>query len=455
MNGWRTFLTTHYDRHVEELMEFLRFPSVSALSGHKDDVAETAQWLANHMRRIGLEGVRVFPTEGHPVVYGEWLHAPGAPTALIYGHYDVQPVDPLNLWTSAPFDPQVRDGRIYARGASDDKGQVMLHLQAIEAILQTEGRLPVNVKLIIEGEEEVGSGNLAPFVQEHQELLQCDVIVISDSAMIDHGLPTVCTGLRGIAVLELHVTTASSDLHSGGYGGGAPNANHVLAQLLAALHDAEGRVTVPGFYDDVAEWSENERRRLAALPFDPAFVAERIGIERFIGESDYTPLERMTIRPTLEINGMWGGFLGEGTKTVIPKEAHAKITCRLVPDQTPQAVAETVKRYLEQICPSYARLTVEIGDGGGPWRAQEGDPYVAAAERALRAAFQREPALAPTGGSIPVVETFVEALRVPIVMMGFAPPDANAHAPNESFPLETLRVGREAAAHFWFEVGGR
>lgn len=446
------YLNTAYDRQLNGLKRFLMFPSVSALPTHRQDMADAATWLKDHLKDMGMENSEVLETAGHPVVYAEWLGAPGAPTVLLYGHYDVQPVDPLHLWRSDPFKPEERDGLLFARGSSDDKGQVMLHVGALEALLAADGKLPVNVKLLIEGEEEIGSPNLAPFIAGNMNLLACDAVVISDTGMIDEGVPTICTGLRGIVSLEVNVTTADRDLHSGTYGGAAPNALHVMATLISALRTEDGRVSVPGFYDAVLEPNKEERKTYRGLPFDEVGVVEGVGLLGYTGEQSYTPFERMTIRPTLEVNGMWGGFQGEGSKTVIPNEARAKITCRLVPNQRPDEIGRIVQTYLDEICPGFARVNVTVGAGAGAWRVGADDPFVKAATRALRLGFEKEPALAPVGGSIPVVETFHTLMQVPIVILGLADADSNAHAPNEQFSLETFRVGRIASVLLWEEI---
>jgi len=450
----KEYLSSRFDKDVEELVEFLRIPSVSAQSQHREDVSRAARWLAEHLSRMGMKDARVLPTAGHPIVYAEWIDDPAKPTALIYGHYDVQPVDPLPLWQSPPFEPAVREGRLYARGASDDKGQVMIHLAALRAWLATRGRLPVNVRVLIEGEEEVGSPSLEPYLLTHPDLVRADFIVISDTGMFAPGLPTLCTGLRGIAVAEVHVTTAATDLHSGLYGGAAPNAVQVLCELIAACKGPDGRVAIPGFYDRVLEPSAAERASYGSLPFDERGVLAGLGLKAFAGEAGYSPFERMTIRPTFEVNGMWGGFLGEGSKTVIPREARAKITCRLVPDQEPEEVLDLLAAHLRRICPPYASVEVERGAGGRPWKASLGHPATEAAIRALEAAFGRKAATVPSGGSIPIVESLDRVTGAPMVLMGFADPDCNAHAPNEFFSLETFRMAREACAVFWQEVAG-
>lgn len=452
MSALQDQLASRYEKDLSDLREFLSIPSMSALNDHKEDMRRAAEWLVAYMRRLGLENAQVFETPGHPIVYADWIKDPTKPTALIYGHYDVQPVDPLPLWESPPFDPQIRSGRLYARGASDDKGQVMAHLAALGALLAAGGRLPMNVRLLIEGEEEVGSPSLEPFLRAHPDRVAADVIVISDTGMFAPGLPTLCTGLRGIAAVELRVATAATDLHSGLYGGAAPNALQVLAQLIAASHDDKGRVAVPGFYDRVIEPTGQEREAFAALPFDEEDLLERLELKAWAGEQDYTPFERMSVRPTFELNGMWGGFLGEGSKTVVPREAFAKITCRLVADQDPDEIVRLLTDHFQRLCPPYASVQVTSGHGARPWKAMVDHPAIQAAIRALERTFGREVALAPSGGSIPVVESFDRLLGVPCVLMGFADPDCNAHAPNEFFGLETFRLAREAIALFWQEA---
>ncbi|MFS8572414.1 MAG: dipeptidase [Clostridia bacterium] len=445
-------LSARYEDDLNDLIAFLRIPSVSAQSQHRDDVARAARWLEEYLRRIGMNHARTLPTAGHPVVYAEWIDDPEKPTALLYGHYDVQPADPLELWETPPFEPDTREGRLYARGASDDKGQVMVHLAALGAWLAAEGRLPINVRVLIEGEEEIGSPSLEPLLRAHPELLRADFIVISDTTMFAEGLPTLCTGLRGIAVAEAHVTTAASDLHSGLFGGAAPNAVQVLCELIAACKGSDGKIRIPGFYDRVVEPTPQERAAYAALPFDEQQLMKSLGLPALAGEAEYTAFERTTIRPTFEVNGMWGGFTGEGSKTVIPREARAKITCRLVPDQDPEEILELLADHLRRLCPPYARVELQRGAGARPWKASLEHPSTQAAIRALEATYGRRPALAPSGGSIPIVETLDRLTGAPMVLMGFADPGCNAHAPNEFFSLETFRTAREACARFWQEA---
>lgn len=452
MNKVQEYLQQHRDEHLQQLFEFLRIPSVSALSQHKSDMHAAADWLVEHMKKIGITTTKKIETSGHPIVYGERIDDPNAPTALIYGHYDVQPVDPERLWTTPPFEPNIRDERIYARGASDDKGQVFMHLRALEALIAVHGRLPINVKLVIEGEEEVGSNGLAAYVQEAASDLKSDVVVISDTSIPAPDLPAICYSLRGISVLEFTVRGAKGDLHSGLFGGAVPNPLHEIARLVASLHDEDGRVNVPGFYDDVVPLTDAEREALSRLPSDDEAYKASLGLKELFGEAGYTTVERIGARPTLEINGMWGGFQGEGSKTVIPAEAHAKITCRLVPDQDPDKIAGLVsKALLERAHPSVA-VKIERGHGGAPWVCSPDHPTIQAAMRALKHAYSVEPLLMRMGGSIPVVETLDRVLGVPIVLMGFALPTDQVHAPNENFSLESFDKGSASIAHYWDEL---
>jgi acetylornithine deacetylase/succinyl-diaminopimelate desuccinylase-like protein len=414
------YLEESQARHLDELFALLRIPSISALEENRSDCVHAASWLAERMKQAGLEHVQVYPTAGHPLVYGDWLHNPDAPTVLIYGHYDVQPVDPLHLWRSEPFEPQVRNERIWARGVSDDKGQLFLHIRAIEALLQTEGKLPVNVKVLFEGEEEIGSPHLGPFISEHAAQLAADLLVVSDTGMAATGVPTICCGLRGICALEVRLTCANTDCHSGLFGGAVPNALHALTALLAKLHDERNKVAVPGFYDSVKELSAAQRKQLAAVAFDETELLRRLELSAFAGEEGYTVKERISIRPTLELNGLWGGFLGEGSKTVIPAQAFAKISCRLVPDQDPQQIAQLVASHLQRLCPPYARLEVEIGHGGRPYVCDPDTPEVQAISKALSATFGQPVAMERMGGSIPIVDTFVTVLQAPVILMGFS-----------------------------------
>ena len=440
------------DRHLEELKEFLRIPSVSTDPGCKQDVARCAEWVAGQMRGIGLGRVEIFPTSGHPIVYGEWLGAKGKPTILVYGHYDVQPVDPLNLWQSGPFEPTIRDGEIYARGAADDKGQVLIHLKAVEAHLKATGTLPVNLKFLIEGEEEVGSEDLDPFIQKQRDMLRSDAAVISDTSMFDRDLPTITYGLRGLVYFQVDLEGSNTDLHSGSFGGALANPAMVLAKLLAAMKDERGRVTIPGFYDDVRPLAEEERRAYRALPFDEPRYVKDLGAPALAGEEGYSTLERVWARPTFEVNGLISGFTGEGAKTVLPAAASAKVSMRLVADQDPDRIAALFEKQVRAICPPTVRLKVTRMHGGKPCLVPMDHPAVQAAARALEKGFGKKPVFIREGGSIPVVATFSEVLKVPTVLVGFGLPDENAHAPNEKLDLSNFRRGIVSIAHLYDEL---
>lgn len=452
---WKQWLKEKRTEHLNELMELLKFPSISALSEHKTDLVRTAQWLADSLRKAGLENVQIMETGGHPVVYADWLHAPGKPTLLIYGHYDVQPVDPLNLWESPPFEPTIRDNKLYARGASDDKGQTFMHIKAIEALLKCEGQLPLNVKVCIEGEEEIGSPHLEPFVKQHQELLAADVLLISDTPMLENGRPAICTGLRGLCGLEITVQGPASDLHSGMYGGGVQNPIHALVELLDSMRDASGRITIDGFYDQVVPVTEKEREEIASLELDEEQLKAELGVNQLFGEEGYSYLERTWVRPTLEVNGIYGGFQGEGVKTVLPARAGAKITCRLVPDQDPDEIIRLIEKHIEQHTPPGVTVTTHHFDKGRPFVVPSDHPAIQAAEQALEKAFGQPAAKIRMGGSIPIVETFHRLLKLPVVLMGFGLPNENIHAPNEHFHLENFDKGLEAICHYWFELASR
>jgi acetylornithine deacetylase/succinyl-diaminopimelate desuccinylase-like protein len=446
------YIHTNRDRYVSELKHYLAIPSISALPMHDDDVRRCAQWTADEMKRVGLENVRLAQTPGHPIVYGEWLHAPGAPTILFYGHYDVQPVDPLNQWETPPFEPTVRDGEIYARGAADDKGQVFMHLKAIEAHLKQAGSLPVNIKLIVEGEEEVGSVNLDDFIRENKAQLAADVVVISDSAMFDRGVPSICYSLRGLVYFQIDVRGTKSDLHSGVFGGAVANPAMALAQILAQMKDRGGRVKVPGFYDQVRELSETERNEWKKLPFNEKKYRKDLGAPKLFGESGFTTLERVWARPTFEVNGLLSGFTGDGAKTVIPAVAMAKVSMRLVPDQHPDTIAKLFEAYVKKIAPKTVEVSVTRMHGGKPWITSYDNPYVQAAGRAIEQGFGKTPVFCREGGSIPVVSTFQEVLGLPSVLFGVGLPDENAHAPNERLDLGNFHNGIVASAILYDEI---
>ncbi len=447
------FINLHRDRYVDELKAYLAIPSISALPAHHGDVVRCAEWTAEELTRIGLADVKLFDTPGNPVVYGEWLGAAGAPTILFYGHYDVQPVDPLDLWTSPPFEATVRDGEIYARGAADDKGQIFMHFKAIEAWLKQTGSLPVNIKVFLEGEEEVGSTHLDKFVADNRELLKAHVVVISDSPMFDRGVPSICYGLRGLAYFQIDVRGTSSDLHSGSFGGAVANPAFVLGQILAQMKDRGGRIKIPGFYDDVRELREEERGEWKRLPFNETRYRKELGAPRLFGESGYSTLERVWARPTFEVNGLLSGFTGDGAKTVIPATAMAKVSMRLVPDQLPDKIAELFEAYLKKVSPKTVDVKLTRMHGGKPWMAAFDNPYVQAAGRAIEQGFGKSPVFNREGGSIPVVSTFQEVLGVPSVLFGVGLPDENAHAPNEKLDLGNFHNGVIASAFLYEEIG--
>ena len=407
------------------------------------------------MRAIGLTA-EVAPTAGHPVVVGEWRGAgKGRPTVLIYGHYDVQPAEPLELWESPAFEPTLRDGRIYARGSVDDKGQLFLHLKALEAHLAVRGTLPVNVVVVAEGEEEVGSEHLEQFIVQNAKRLACDAVVISDSAMFAPGLPSILSSLRGMAYFQIDVQGPSGDLHSGSYGGAVVNPAMALARILATFHDADGHIAIPGFYDAVREWPAAVREGMRQLPFDDEHFRDETGAPALGGEKGFTTLERIWTRPTCEVNGLLSGYTGEGAKTVLPAKAMAKVSCRLVPDQDPKEVERVMKAHVAKVAPRGVTVTVEHLHGGRPWRADLQGPLFDAARRALAAAFGREPVIVGEGGSIPVVGDFERILGVPVLLIGFGLPGENAHAPDEWMSDENFVRGMRAIAALWEELGGR
>lgn len=446
------YFTSKREEHLEQLKDFLRIPSISALSEHKPDMQKAAEWLKDSFQKAGLENLSIDSTEGHPVVYGDWLHAEGKPTILFYGHYDVQPVDPLNLWESGPFDPEVRDNKLYARGASDDKGQVFMHIKAVEALMNENGSLPVNVKFIIEGEEEIGSPNLEKYIKENKEKLAADIIIISDTGMYGPGKPAICYGLRGLAGVQIDVKGAKGDLHSGIYGGGVQNPIHAISEILASFHDQEGTIAVNGFYDDVRPLEDEERAAYEALNFDEDSLKQEIGVSELFGEKGYSYLERTWTRPTLEVNGVFGGFSGEGIKTVLPSEAGAKITCRLVPDQDPEDIVKKLKAHIEKHKPAGVTVTVSEFDKGKPFITPFDHPAIQAAGKSYEKVYEVPTAFTRMGGSIPIVAAFDEILNLPVVLMGFGLSSENFHAPNEHFHLENFDKGLRVIGDYYYEL---
>ncbi len=450
-----TYARENHPRFLNELKDLLRIPSISTLPEHKGDCRRAAETLAAELTRIGMEGARLIETEGHPLVYAEWLHAAGKPTALFYGHYDVQPTDPLDEWLSPPFEPAERNGNIYARGAVDDKGQVWAQIKALESLLAATGKLPLNVRVIFEGEEEVGGEGIAAFVASKPAELKADFALVCDTELFAPGLPTLCVGLRGMIYTELEVRGAKSDLHSGMYGGAAPNPFMALAQMLARLKDEDGHILIPGFYDDVIPPSAKELAAWRSLPFDEEqYRIAEVGSRSLVGEPGYSVLERTWARPTLDVHGIPGGFTGAGAKTVIPAKALAKVSMRLVPIMTPAKSFALYKAYVEKIAPSGVDVEVRLIHSGDPCLVRVDNPYIQAATRALKEVWGKETVFIRSGGSIPIVGDFDRHLGMPSVMMGFGLPDDNIHAPNEKFHLKNFELGIESIVRFMEEAGG-
>lgn len=445
----------NHQRFLNELKDLLRIPSVSTLPENQGDVRRAAEFIANEMKRIGLENVEIIPTEGHPLVYADWLHAEGKPTALCYGHYDVQPAEPLEEWLSPPFEPTERDQNIYARGAVDDKGQMYMHLKALEALMSTGGgKLPINVRLLIEGEEEVGGESIEAYVRKHPERLKADFALVSDTEMFAPDLPTLCVGLRGLVYTELEVRGAKTDLHSGMYGGVAPNPFDALVRILSKLENEKGKVLIPGFYDKVKRPTRSELNAWRKLPFnEKEFREKEVGAKALVGESSYSVLYRLWARPTLEIHGMPGGFVGAGAKTVIPAKACAKVSMRLVPDQEADEIFQKFRRHVESLVPPGFDLTVRKNSAGDAIVIGVNNPYVKAATEAMKEVFHKETVYIRSGGSIPIVTDFERYLKIPSVMMGFGLPDDNLHAPNEKFHIPNFYRGIESIIRFFQRVG--
>ena len=444
----------HRDERLESYLEFLRIPSISTLHEHAPDMVRAAEWIAAEMRRIGLENVEVSATNGHPVVYADWVHAPDAPTILVYCHYDVQPVDPIDLWETAPFEPFVKDGRVVGRGSADDKGQLHMHLKAAEALLATRGRLPLNLRFVFEGEEESTSANLPAWLAANRERLQAEAVVISDTGFFEGNVPAITTSLRGMLYAQIDVIGSPVDLHSGGFGGAVQNPANALARIITALKADDGTVLVPGFYDDVAPPSRQERFGISCLPFDEEDFRKVTGVPALIaGEPGYTVLECMGIRPTLDVNGIWGGFTGEGSKTIIPAHAHAKVSCRLVPDQDGDRLFERFRDHVLAVAPKGVTVEVQNLGTAKPLRTDTDNPVSKAAARALEATFGQAPVYIRSGGSIPVASLFSTLLELPIVMVGFTNPDDNAHAPNETMVLLNYETGLRTITRLWDDLG--
>jgi len=447
------YALAHQDAQLEELKAFVSIPSISAQPQHRDDITRTAKWLTAHLLSIGMQRAQVMPTSGHPVVYGEWLGAgKDKPTVLIYGHYDVQPADPFELWLSDPFKPEVRGQNLYGRGTSDDKGPLFAHVKAVEAYLKTSGKLPVNIKFIIEGEEEVGSPSLDPFIEANSKLLAANTVMISDTSIPSPDLPALTYALRGLCYLEVEVVGPQRDLHSGSFGGAVYNPIQALSEIIVGMKDAHGHITIPGFYDSVHPLSDEERRVLAEAPFDEIGFRADAGIPSTWGEEGYTVLEQITARPTLDCNGIWGGYTGEGSKTVLPSKATAKISMRLVPDQDPEEIYKLIRAHVLRVAPPQVKVTVRSLHGGKPAIVNINGRELKAAATAMERAFGRKPVFVREGGSIPVVTTFKHVLGIPSVLMGLGLPDDNLHSPNEKFYLPNFYRGIQASIHFIDEL---
>jgi acetylornithine deacetylase/succinyl-diaminopimelate desuccinylase-like protein len=437
---------------LADLFDFLRIPSVSAKVEHNADTQRAAKWVHDRLAKMGFT-VETCATPGHPIVLAEWRKAPGAPTYLVYGHYDVQPAEPLDLWTTPAFDPTVRDGKLFARGSVDDKGQLFAHLAALETTLEVRGKLPVNIILLAEGEEEVGSENLAPFIEQNKKRLACDGVVISDSSMFAPGIPSILSSLRGLAYFEINVRGPAQDLHSGSYGGAVVNPAMALARILATMHDETGKVTIAGFYDDVKPFPPNVIAGMRDLPFDEESFRKETGAPALGYEPQYTVLEKLWTRPTCEVNGLLSGYTGEGAKTVLPAVSMAKVSCRLVPNQDPAKIEALMKAHVAKVAPKGVTVSVKHLHGGKPWRADLAGPLFEAAKKALNAAFGRDPVVTGEGGSIPVVGDFERILGVPVLLMGFGLPGENAHAPDEWISVENFNKGMRAIAALFEQLG--
>lgn len=445
-------LESRREEHLHEVADLVAIPSVSTKPERAGDVRRCAEHVAAKLREAGMLRVEVFSTPGNPIVYGEWLGGDG-PTVLVYAHYDVQPEEPVDLWDSPPFEATVRNGDLYGRGTVDDKGQMLIHIAVARAFLEKRGKLPVNLKFLIEGEEEVGSMNLEPFVLEHKEMLRADAVLISDTGMLKKGLPSICHGLRGLAYFQLEVEGPAHDLHSGSFGGGVANPANALCEMISRLKDADGRVTVPGFYDDVVPLREEERKALAALPFEEEEFRAAAGSPAATGEKGFTTLERIWARPTLDVNGLWSGYQGEGAKTVLPARAGAKFSTRLVANQRPEKIGRLIEDCLHSIAPPGVRIRFQQLSGGLPFLAPYDHPYVRAAKRALEAGFGRPAVFIREGGSIPFAAFISDLFNVPCILMGFGLPDENSHAPNEHLHLENFYGGIRSVARYYEELG--
>lgn len=444
----KDYLETNGDRFLQELFGLIRIPSISSVAEHKEDMIRAAEYWKRSLREAGCDKTEIFPTAGNPIVYGEKIIDPSLPTILVYGHYDVMPVDPVDLWKSHPFKPEVRDGKIYARGADDDKGQAFMHAKAFEMMVRT-GNLPCNAKFMIEGEEEIGSANIDPFCREHKDLLKADIILVSDTSMIGLATPSITVGLRGLAYMQVEVTGPNFDLHSGIFGGAVANPVNALTKMIASLTDENGRITIPGFYDDVVEISREERDEMAKAPFDEEKYKLNLDVAELYGEAGYTTKERTGIRPTLDVNGIWGGYIAEGTKTVLPSKASAKISMRLVPNQDYQKIGKLFQKHFESIAPKYVKVKVEELHGGQAYVSPIDTIGFIAASKAIETVLGKKPIPVRSGGSIPIIPQFEEILGVKTILLGFGLESDACHSPNENYPVENFFKGIETIAWFY------
>ncbi|MBL7137877.1 MAG: dipeptidase [Bacteroidales bacterium] len=448
MNYLQDYIETHKDRFLQELFGLIRISSISSEKEHKEDMIKAAEYWKKSIREAGADKVEVISTKGNPVVYGEKIVDPSLPTVLVYGHYDVMPVDPLDLWESPPFKPEVRNGKIYARGADDDKGQAFMHAKAFELMVKTH-TLPCNIKFMIEGEEEIGSPSLAAFCEEHKEMLKSDIILVSDTGMISMDCPSVTVGLRGLAYMQVELTGPDHDLHSGLFGGAVANPINVLTKMVASLTVEDGKINIPGFYDDVLVVSEKERRLMAQAPFSEEDYMKAIDVKALDGEAGYTTRERTGIRPSLDVNGIWGGYTGEGSKTVLPSKAYAKISMRLVPNQDHKKIAKLFEKHFQSIAPDTIRVKVTALHGGQAYVSPIDTPGYMAASKAIEATFGKIPVPARSGGSIPIISTFEQILGVKSILLGFGLESDACHSPNENYPLKNFYKGIETIPYFF------
>jgi len=445
MAKWKEYLEDNGSGYLDELCDFLRIPSISSLPEHAENVRQAADWVADRLKVAGIEEVQVLPTDGHPVVYGQWLHAPGGPTILIYGHFDTQPVDPIDLWSHPPFEPVIKDDRIYARGASDDKGNMLAPILAVEAMLKTQGKLPVNLKFFFEGQEEIGSPDLPDFISSQRDLLACDLILSADGGQWEKDQPALVIGRRGLCALQLDMKSAASDVHSGTYGGTFLNPIHALARLIDSMRTPDGQIIVDGFYDDVQALSDAEREQIAQVPYDENEYMRKLGLKQLCGEPGFSTYERAWIRPTLDVNGIWGGFQGEGIKTVIPSEASAKITCRLVPDQQPDKIVELIVAHVEKYLPAGTTAAVKkLAGTADPYVIPIDHPGNQAARVTLKELYGKEPYITRMGGTIPVSGIFLKFLKAHMVNFAFGLNDENIHAPDEFYRISSFKRSLEA-----------